>query len=99
MREIMSLPLTTNTCLLHDVSRYVLVSRYIKSKTCISGWREYSFNPISSLMINMYDSSSNDHVCILWFEKTMCFLSSRRLGHHGTMSGDIHGRAVRRQGP
>jgi hypothetical protein len=35
------LPPATNTCLNTDVSRHILVSRYIIVKTCISGRREY----------------------------------------------------------
>jgi hypothetical protein len=37
---ILLLPPTTNTCLYMDVSRHILVSRYIHVKTGISGRRE-----------------------------------------------------------
>jgi hypothetical protein len=48
------LPPTTNTCLHMDVSRHILVSRYIHVETGISGRREYKI--WGSMLQVMYNS-------------------------------------------
>jgi hypothetical protein len=45
------LPLTINTCLCMDVSKHILVSRYIHIETSISGRREYPFVPNTHMLL------------------------------------------------